>query len=167
MVHRLRIFPQRHFHRHRRAKEHFLDPPAVGFDRAQLTADRVCAARPGNHRGHAGLRRLRKTAVERVDRINRTKVRGGRIGILIAVVPLKAEAVLPHPHMGVGIDKAGQQKRAAGIKRILRRLLRRRHRAERRDASIDYIHIAVLNHRGVHRHDSGVYNAHRQNSSRT
>ena len=69
--------------------------------------------------------------------------------------------------MGMGINKAGQQQRASGIQYIFFiRLPRRRHRAERCNAAAGDIHIAILNDRGVHRHNLSMYNAHGQNSFR-
>ena len=162
-----RIFPQSHFHRGRSQEKHFLHPAAVGLHRAELPAHRIGAARAGHHRGDACRQRLSKTGVQRIDRIQGPQLRSGRIGALVAVVPLEAQTVLPHAQMAVGVDKAWEKPASRCIKQLSLRRAGLLHGADGGDFPLFDFHKTVLNGRRVDGKYPGVDNAHTGNLQQT
>ncbi len=101
------VLAQRHFHGERSLHDHFVDTGAGRFHRRHLPADRVRAPGPRHHRRHAGRAGFPEAAVQRVHRVDRAELRGHGVGVLVAVVALEREGILPHPEMGVRVDKPG------------------------------------------------------------
>ena len=104
MVNRFRVLAQCHLHGNRRFDNHIVDAEACRFNRCQLAADGVGAAGARHHCGHAGIERLAEAAVHRVDGVDCPQLRRDRVGLFVAVVPLKGQPVLPHAKMRVRID---------------------------------------------------------------
>ena len=88
---------------------------ACRLEQGNLSADRVCAARADCGSRHTGLKCLAEAAVERVDAVQCTQMRRRRIGILVAVRALKAEAVLVQTDVRVNVDQAGCQHAALAV----------------------------------------------------
>ena len=165
----LGIFSKRKFHRDRRLEHHAVDVVAKSFDGAELAADGVCAARPGDHGGDGGIHRLGKALVERVDGVDAAQVRGDRVGHLVEVVALKVQPFLGQPHVAVGVDKARIDGFACEVVHLLRGKIRQRgalgHRPQILDAAVLCQQKAVLNCQepcrgGLHGHQVSVDKKH-------
>ena len=115
MIDRLRVLAQRELDRKRRFENHVVHTAACRLEQGNLSADRVCAARADCGSRHTGLKCLAEAAVERVDAVQCTQMRRRRVGILVAVRALKAEAVLVQTDMRVDVDKAGCQHAALAV----------------------------------------------------
>ena len=102
----LGVFAQCHLHGNRRLDHGFIDPAADRLDGGHRSSDGIGAARPCHHRGHSRTACLLKAAVKAVDRIDGSQRRGGRHAHLVAVLPFKAHAVLPHSQVGVRVNEA-------------------------------------------------------------
>ena len=162
MVDGLGVFPQGHFHGHRRLDHHVVHPPPPRLERAELAADGVGAARAGHHGGHAGFPRLLEAAIQRINRVHRPQLGGAGIGVLVAVVPLEAEAILPHTQMGMGVHKARQQPAALRVQHLAGRIVRRRPRPYGGNPAILHIQIAIGDHPGrFHGIYPRMYDSHR------
>ena len=109
------IFPEGHRHGQRGPDHHIVDPAAVGFHRYRLAPYGIGAARPGDHGRHPRLQRFPEAAVLWVDRVDRPELGGGGVGIFVPVVPLEAQAVLPHPDVGMGVDQPGKKPASSGV----------------------------------------------------
>lgn len=111
----LGILAEGEFHRGGSLDNHIIYAHAVGLYRRYLTGYGVRAARAGQHTGNARLSRLFKASVESVDGIESSEVRRDGISHLVAVLALKGQRILGDADMGMGIDKAGIERRALGV----------------------------------------------------
>ena len=106
MVDALGVLPQGEFHGRRGADHHIVNTFAIRLNGGELPADRIGAPRPRQDRCDARLPRLLEAAIERIDRIDGAQLWRARVGILIAVIALKAQPVLKHTQVGVRIDES-------------------------------------------------------------
>ena len=115
VIDRLRVLTQRELDRKRRLKNHVVHTAACRLEQRNLSADGVCAARADCGSRHTGLKCLAEAAVKRIDAVQCTQMRRRRIGILVAVRALKAEAVLVQTDVRMNVNQAGCQHAALAV----------------------------------------------------
>lgn len=125
MVDRLGVFAEGELDGERRFHDHVVDAAACRLDERDLSADGVRAAGRNARRGHTGFERLAEGVVHRVHRIDGTHLRRDRVGVLVAVRTLEAEAVLVQTEVRVDVDKTRRQHAAFAVEhlRAVRRVI--------------------------------------------
>ena len=76
------------------------------------------------------MQRLLETAVHRVDGVDCPQLRRDMVGLFVAVVPLKGEAVFPHAQMGMRVHKPWIQPRALRVNHLFPRFWLHGHAAQ-------------------------------------